>query len=90
MKSMVFLNPVIALAAYLTGLITLENVIRLLRRQNIFWTLAVIKFTVTALFLLPGWVSDWSPVYAPFDPEKGEINPKLLHPSTATVNASSD
>ena len=80
---MVFLNPVIALASYLTGLIVLENIIRLLRRQNIFWTLAVIKFTVTALFLLPGWVPDWCPVNAPFDSEKTDINPKLLHPKHA-------
>ena len=31
------------------------------------FTIAVIKFTVTALLIIPGWYEDFSPVYPPTD-----------------------
>lgn len=42
-----------------------ENIVRLRLKQDIVWTVIVIKFSVTAYLMIPGWAESLCPVTPP-------------------------
>lgn len=57
-RSMSFLNPVIALICQHAGIQCSENLIRFVLQQQIVWQVIIAKVTLTLFLIVPGWIPE--------------------------------
>ena len=57
-RSMSFLNPVVAIICQQSGVLVTENIIRFMLRQYMVANVIAVKFSFTVALLLPGWVPE--------------------------------
>ena len=66
MKSLEFLNPVIALIAHQTGLILATTLFRICYKEGTesFFMVVCVKFAITGIILMQGWITyDTLPIH---------------------------
>ena len=73
-RSMSFLNPVVAIICQQSGVLVAENIIRFMLRQYMVANVIAVKFSLTVVLLLPGWVPETCLVSPPLVELKKELH----------------